>query len=54
MGRPDVAKRFFEIPAFKHYAVADGIAHLLYNLGWQSKVEKEAVENDRQLVLGFI
>lgn len=46
------AKRFFEIPAFKHYAVADGIAHLLFNLKWQDKEEKET-ENKGQYVLGF-
>lgn len=46
------AKRFFEIPAFKHYAVADGIAHLLFNLKWQDKEEKET-ENKGQYLLGF-
>ena len=46
------AKRFFEIPAFKHYAVADGIAHLLFNLKWHDKEEKET-ENKSQYLLGF-
>ena len=46
------AKRFFEIPAFKHYAVADGIAHLLFNLKWHAKEEKET-ENKSQYLLGF-
>ena len=47
------AKRFFEILAFKHYAVADGIAHLLFNLGWESKIDEVEPENKRQLLLGF-
>lgn len=47
------AKRFFEIPAFKHYAVADGIAHLLFNLGWDSNIDEVEPENNRQLLLGF-
>lgn len=46
------AKRFFEIPAFKHYAVADGIAHLLFNLKWHEKEERET-ENKGQYLLGF-
>lgn len=35
------AKRFFEIPAFKHYAVADGIYRLLFNKKWQPNQEIE-------------
>ena len=46
------AKRFFEIPAFKHYAVADGIAHLLFNLRWNDKGKKET-ESQGQYLLGF-
>ena len=46
------AKRFFEIPSFKHYAVADGIAHLLFNLKWHDKEENET-ENKGQSLLGF-
>jgi hypothetical protein len=47
------AKRFYEIPAFKHYAVADGIAHLLFNLGWKSENNKEQSVNEQQILLGF-
>ena len=46
-------KRFFEMPAFKHYAVADGIAHLLFHLGWEPKKVEEESGNERQLLLGF-
>jgi hypothetical protein len=48
------AKRFFEIPAFKHYAVADGIAHLLFNLKWEFKRREKETENKGQYLLGFI
>ena len=47
------AKRFFEIPSFKHYAVADGIAHLLFNLKWEHKGQETEAENKGQLSLGF-
>ena len=47
-------KRFFEIPAFKHYAVADGIASLLFNLKWSYKKEENETENGGQYLLGFI
>jgi len=48
------AKRFFQIPSFKHYAVADGIFRLLFNAKWDySEVEIE--EKDRgQLSFGFM
>lgn len=46
------ARRFFEIPVFKHYAVADGIAHLLFNLKWHDREEKET-ESNGQYMLGF-
>lgn len=48
------AKRFFQIPSFKHYAVADGIFRLLFNTKWDySGAETE--EKDRgQLSFGFM
>ena len=48
------AKRFFEIPVFKHYAVADGIAPLFFNLGWESRIGEVEPENKRQLLLRFM
>jgi hypothetical protein len=41
----DKAKRFFEIPSFKHYAIADGIHRLLFNSKW---IPKKLIENDIQ------
>ncbi|MCK5215304.1 MAG: hypothetical protein KAR05_08125 [Candidatus Omnitrophica bacterium] len=35
------------------FAVAGGIAHLLFNLGWESKIDKIEPENKRKLFLGF-
>ena len=47
------AKRFFQIPSFKHYAIADGIFRLLFNLRWESKgIEKEE-KDKRQLLFEF-
>ena len=46
------AKRFFEMPAFKHYAVADGIFRLLFNCRWKDPWEEEPTrQNSRQLLL---
>lgn len=46
------AKRFFEMPAFKHYAVADGIFRLLFNCSWKDPWSGELVrQNSRQLLL---
>jgi len=46
------AKRFFEMPAFKHYAVADGIFRLLFNCRWKDPwAEEPARRNSRQLLL---
>ncbi len=34
------ARRFFEVPVFKHYAIADGIYRVLFNRKWDaSKIE---------------
>jgi len=46
------AKRFFQIPPFKHYALADGIFRILFNTRWRwpwSK-RKESVR-EKQLFL---
>jgi len=46
------AKRFFEMPAFKHYAVADGIFRLLFNCRWKDPWEGESArQNSRQFFL---
>jgi len=47
------AKRFFQIPNFKHYAVADGIFRLLFNMKWDPVEIKEEEEDKRQLLFGF-
>ena len=47
------AKRFFQIPAFKHYAVADGIYRLLFNRKWDLKNVEEYSEDKRQMMFGF-
>lgn len=37
------AKRFFQIPVFKHYAIADGIYRILFGAKWESpdKISKD-------------
>jgi len=47
------AKRFFQMPAFKHYAVADGIYRLLFNHKWRAEPIEEDTEEKRQLMFGF-
>lgn len=47
------AKRFFEVPVFKHDAIADGIYRLLFNKKWIEENEEERLEDSRQLLLGF-
>ncbi|MFQ5787634.1 MAG: transposase, partial [Thermodesulfobacteriota bacterium] len=47
------AKRFFEVPVFKHYAIADGIYRLLFNKKWIEENDEEGPENNRQLLLEF-
>lgn len=48
------AKRFFQIPIFKHYAVADGIFRLLFNLKWNPEEIEEEFVDKRQLTFGFL
>jgi len=47
------AKRFFEVPVFKHYAIADGIYRLLFNKKWVEEKDWEPIENGKQFLLGF-
>ena len=47
------AKRFFEVPVFKHYAIADGIYRLLFNKKWVEENEQRPLENRKQLLLEF-
>lgn len=47
------AKRFFEVPVFKHYAVADGIYRLLFNARWEDHEQGVAHGNAKQLHWGF-
>ena len=47
------AKRFFEVPVFKHYAVADGIYRLLFNMRWEERGLNYEPERNKQLSLGF-
>jgi hypothetical protein len=45
------AKRFFQLPVFKHYAIADGIYRILFGVKWtQEKIPKE---NSDQRVFKF-
>jgi hypothetical protein len=46
------AKRFFQIPVFKHYAVADGIYRILFGAKWESS-EKTLKENTGQRFFKF-
>ena len=47
------AKRFFGVPVFKHYAIADGIYRLLFNKKWVEESEQGTFENRKQLLLEF-
>lgn len=47
------AKRFFQVPCFKHYAIADGIFRLLFNLRWEPGGAEKEVEDKRQLLFEF-
>lgn len=49
----DKAKRFFQIPAFKHYAVADGIFRLLFNSKWNPEDIEAEDKDKKQLLFGF-
>lgn len=46
------AKRFFQIPVFKHYAIADGIYRILFGAKWESS-DKIPKENTRQRFFKF-
>lgn len=49
------AKRFFQIPAFNQYALADGIYRILFGTQWVDPWEDEASsKDDKQLSLGFM
>jgi len=48
------AKRFFQIPAFKHYAVADGIYRLLFHARWKDETEENSPPADSQLAFSFL
>lgn len=47
------AKRFFEIPVFKQYAIADGLHRILVNSGWNHGPAKGAI-SDLQMELDFL
>ena len=47
------AKRFFQVPAFKHYAVADGIYRLLFNKRWREEDTEDGPPDKRQLRFSF-
>ncbi|MFH1440480.1 MAG: transposase [Candidatus Omnitrophota bacterium] len=46
------AKRFFQIPVFKHYAIADGIYRILFGAKWES-LDKISKDNSRQRFFKF-
>ena len=46
------AKRFFEVPVFKHYAIADGIYRILFNRKWDTSKTQDP-QDDAQLSFGF-
>jgi len=49
------AKRFFQIPVFKQYALADGIHRILFNTKWKYSQEKKTYKIEpRQLLLSFM
>jgi hypothetical protein len=47
------AKRFFQVPVFKQYAIADGIYRLLFNTSWEEKPKKPIFDTG-QLEFRFI
>jgi hypothetical protein len=47
------AKRFFEVPVFKHYAVADGIHRLLFNKKWEAENVAQKRKDKRQFMFEF-
>lgn len=48
------AQRFFQIPSFNHYAIADGIFRLLFNSKWTQETLPKEAKNKRQLLFGFL
>ena len=49
------AKRFFEIPSFNQYALADGIYRILFGTKWQNPWEKKMpLQDTSQLLLSFM
>lgn len=46
------AKRFFQVPVFRQYAIADGIYRILFNTSWQDKPKKPIFDTD-QLSFSF-
>jgi hypothetical protein len=48
------AKRFFQVPAFKHYAVADGIYRLLFNKRWREEDIENEPPDKQQLRFSFV
>lgn len=46
------AKRFFQMPVFKHYAIADGIYRILFGAKWESP-DKIPKDNPAQRTFGF-
>lgn len=47
------AKRFFQVPVFRQYAIADGIYRILFNSSWQDKPKKPLFDTS-QLQFGFV
>lgn len=47
------AKRFFEIPTFKQYAIADGISRILFNARWGAKQSKSPEIDSNQIWFEF-
>jgi len=46
------AKRFFQMPVFKQYALADGIFRILFNSRWRYPWEKKIPDpKEKQLLL---
>ena len=49
------AKRFFQIPPFKQYALADGIYRILFNTKWKCSQDKKTYKIEpKQLLLSFM
>ena len=48
------AKRFFQIPTFKQYALADGIFRIFFNTKWEWPwKQKNSLQKEKQLLLSF-